>query len=38
MEIWKDVKDYEGLYAVSNYGKRTWIKTKKECYSIFIKR
>ena len=27
MEIWKDVKDYEGLYAVSNYGNVKNAKT-----------
>lgn len=21
MEIWKEIKDYEGLYEVSNYGR-----------------
>ncbi len=21
MEVWKDVKEYEGLYQVSNYGR-----------------
>lgn len=35
-EVWKDIKDYEGLYQISNYGrvkslkrKVLWIKKKK---------
>lgn len=27
MEIWKDIKEYEGLYLVSNYGK---VKSKRK--------
>lgn len=35
-EIWKDVKGYEGLYQVSNFGKvksleRTWFSGKNSC-------
>ena len=29
IEIWKDIKDYEDLYTISNYGK---IKRKKDNY------
>lgn len=29
MEIWKDIKDYEGYYQVSNYGNIRNYKTKK---------
>lgn len=29
MEVWKDVKDFEGLYQVSNYGR---IKTLGNCF------
>ena len=29
-EIWKDIKDYEGLYQVSNFGKVKSIKFGKE--------
>lgn len=25
-EIWKDIKDYEGLYQVSNYGRIKSLK------------
>lgn len=32
-EIWKDIKDYEGLYQVSNFGRvrslNHYIKQKK---------
>lgn len=28
MEIWKDIKDYEGLYQVSNYGRVKSLKRK----------
>lgn len=30
MEIWKDIKDYEGLYQVSNLGRVKSFKHKKE--------
>jgi hypothetical protein len=30
MEIWKDIKDYEGLYQVSNLGKVKSLKFGKE--------
>lgn len=29
MEIWKDIKDYEGLYQVSNYGRVKNVKTQR---------
>ena len=29
MEIWKDIKGYEGLYQVSNYGKVKNVNTNK---------
>lgn len=29
MEIWKDIKGYEGLYQVSNYGNIKNYKTNK---------
>lgn len=29
MEIWKDIKDYEGYYQISNYGNVRNYKTKK---------
>ena len=29
MEIWKDIKDYEGLYQVSNYGRVRSLKYRK---------
>ena len=29
MEIWKDIKDYEGLYQVSNYGRVKSLGRKK---------
>lgn len=31
MEIWKDIKDYEGLYQVSNTGK---VKSLIRCINI----
>jgi hypothetical protein len=41
-EVWKDVKDYEGLYQVSNFGrvkslKREWSTNKnKRCHDDII--
>lgn len=32
MEIWKDIKDYEGLYQVSNYGKIKSLSRKVNDY------
>jgi predicted DNA-binding ArsR family transcriptional regulator len=29
MEIWKDIKDYEGLYQVSNFGRVMGLKRNK---------
>ncbi len=29
MQIWKDIKDYQGLYQVSNYGRVKNIKSNK---------
>ena len=29
IEIWKDIKDYEGLYQVSNWGRVKNLKTKR---------
>ena len=29
MEIWKDIKDYEGLYQISNYGRVKSLITNK---------
>ena len=31
-EIWKDIKDYEGLYQVSNLGNVKSLKTNKNLY------
>lgn len=31
-EIWKDIKDYEGKYVVSNLGNIKSLKTNKKCY------
>lgn len=31
-EIWKDIKNYEGLYQVSNYGK---IKSLDKCVNFY---
>ncbi len=34
MEIWKDIKGYEGLYQISNYGRVKSIpRTKKHSYN-----
>jgi hypothetical protein len=30
-EIWKDVKGYEGLYEVSNYGEVKSLTRKRSC-------
>ncbi len=32
MEIWKDIKDYEGLYKISNLGNVKSLKTNKNLY------
>jgi len=40
MEKWKDIKDYEGLYQVSNLGnvksleRKNWMHRNK-CYRVF---
>ena len=31
MEVWKEIKDYEGLYWISNFGK---VKSNKKVLSI----
>lgn len=31
-EIWKDIKDYEGKYKVSNLGNVKSVKKNKNCY------
>ena len=31
MEVWKEIKDYEGLYWISNFGR---IKSNKKVLSI----
>lgn len=31
-EIWKDIKDYEGLYKISNLGNVKSLKTNKNLY------
>ena len=30
IEIWRDIKDYEGLYQISNYGRVNSLKLGKE--------
>ena len=32
MEIWKDIKGYEGLYQVSNIGRVKRLETKTKCF------
>jgi hypothetical protein len=32
MEIWKPIKDYEGLYEISNLGRVKSLKRKKEAF------
>lgn len=32
MEIWKDIKNYEGLYQVSNFGNVRSLRTNKNLY------
>jgi hypothetical protein len=35
MEIWKDIKDFEGIYQVSNFGRvRRWRKKAKFWYLL----
>lgn len=29
IEVWKDIKDYQGIYKISNYGKVLNVKTNK---------
>jgi len=33
-EIWKDIKDFEGIYQISNYGERTKKSIDKRSKSI----
>ena len=37
-EIWKDVKDYEGLYQISNYGRVKRLSKQKRNYNINTKK
>ena len=32
-EVWKDIKDYEGLYQVSNFGRIKSLERYKNCHS-----
>ena len=36
-EIWKDVKGYEGLYQVSNYGRVKSMERTVSCHKFFVK-
>lgn len=36
-EIWKDIKDYEGLYQISNYGRVKRLSKQKRNYNINTK-
>lgn len=38
MEEWKDIKEYEGLYQVSNLGKVRSLKVKGKTYSNKVLR
>ena len=31
MEVWKDIKNYEGIYQVSNKGKVRSLNRKEKC-------
>ena len=37
-EIWKDIKDYEGLYQISNYGRIKSLSRKVFRYNHIAKR
>ena len=38
MEVWKDIKGYEGLYIISNTGKVKGLKRNKLLKLVFIRQ